>query len=149
MEWIILFAVSWILFFVFVDFKKLIINMWCGVLAIALQLSIDTHSMTHGSYTVKNPMVGVFGSSLFFVAGPVFVIATLLAQYYPKKRWLRIVSVFVFTALYSFQELLLLLSDELTYENWHYFDSLVVNTVVMATFGWFSIVVLNKKGDTS
>ncbi|MFZ5989821.1 MAG: hypothetical protein ACOYWZ_22220 [Bacillota bacterium] len=146
MQWIILFIVSWILFFLLVDYKELKTNIWCGVLAVGMQLSIDTHSIKHGSYEIINPAVSIWGSSLCFVLGPVLVVATLLAQYFPGSKWLRIISVFVFSALYSIQELLLLLSGALSYLDWHFVDSLVVNTIVMATLGWFSIVVLDKKG---
>jgi hypothetical protein len=147
MEWLILFIVSWILFFFLVDYKALKSNIWCGLLAVFLQLVIDTNSIQQGRYSINNSFVSILGSSICFVLGPVIVMATLLAQFHPEKRWIRILNIFAFSALYSLQELLLLLSGSLTYNAWIFFDSLIINTIVMMALSWFSIVVLKKKGD--
>lgn len=148
MDWIILFAVSWVIFISLVDWKKLKTNIWCGLLAVALQLSIDTHSMSHGLYQIDNGTITFLGSSVFFILGPVLTIATLLAQYQPQKRWCRILNIFVLSALYSLEELLLLMRKDLTYSGWHYLDSIVVNTMVMVVLEWFAMVVLQKERST-
>ncbi|TYQ17974.1 UNVERIFIED_CONTAM: hypothetical protein Cloal_0369 [Acetivibrio alkalicellulosi] len=147
MQWIFLFIVSWIIFFLFIDYKQLKINIWCGFFAILLQLSVDTKAMIYELYIVNSHIINLWGSSLLFVLGPVLTMGTLLSQYYPKKRFMRIISVFAFTALYTTQEVLLLYSGALGYLKWNIFDSIVVNTIVMAVLGWFSIVVLDKKGE--
>ncbi|HHV29229.1 hypothetical protein [Acetivibrio mesophilus] len=149
MEWIILFAVSWIALFAFAEPRQLKKNIWCGVLALALQLVVDTHAISYGLYSINNPMISIMGSSLFFTAGPVFTIGTLFAQFYPQKRWLRIANIFVFSTLFYFQEILLLLSGNLTYTNWHFTNSIVIDICVMVILSWFSIVVLDKKEENT
>ena len=144
MEWIILFVVSWILFVFLVDWKEIKLNIWCGVLAVGLQLSIDTSAMTHKFYKVNNGILNVWGSSLFFILGPVLVIGILLAQFHPEKRWMRTINVFIIAALYSLQELLLFYTEVLAYINWNFTDSVVVNIAAMVILSWFSIVVLKK-----
>ena len=146
MDWVILFIVSWVLFILLVDWKKLKINIWCGLLAIALQISIDSQAMHRSFYKVAKAVANIGGSSAFFVLGPVLVIATLLAQYHPHKRWMRILNIFVFSGLYSLQELLLLARGNLLYLNWDFIDSVIVNIVVMSVLSWFTIVVLDKSG---
>ncbi|WP_243467029.1 hypothetical protein [Acetivibrio straminisolvens] len=123
--------------------------MWCGVLALALQLITDTHAISYGLYRVNNPVISIMGSSIFFTAGPVFTIGTLFAQFYPKKRWIRILNIFAFSTLFYFQEALMLFSGSLTYINWHFTNSIVIDMCIMIILSWFSIVVLDKKEDMS
>jgi len=66
-----------------------------------------------------------------------------------KKRWLRIVNIFAISALFSLQEILLILSGNLAYTNWHFTSSLFINVCVMIVLSWFSIVVLDKKEDVA
>ncbi|HOM03291.1 MAG TPA: hypothetical protein PLH43_10750 [Acetivibrio sp.] len=121
--------------------------MWSGALAFALQLITDTHAINYGLYQINEPVIDIMGSSLFFTVGPVFTVGTLFAQLHPQKRWLRIINIFVFSALFYFQEALLILTGNLVYTNWHFTNSIVINICVMIVLSWFSIVVLNKKED--
>ena len=146
MDWIILFVVNWILFLLLKGWKGIKANIWCGLLAVAMQLSIDTQAMEHGYYKVDNKVLGMWGSSFFFVLGPVLVIGILLAKYHPQKRLFSILHVIILGGLYSLQEMVLLFRKDLTYTNWNYTDSLVVNFAAIAILSWFSIVVLKKKG---
>lgn len=142
MEWSILFIVSWILFFLLVDWKRLKRNAWCGIAAVALQLLVDTQAMTHGLYGIHRYIFPIWRTPGLFALGPVFTIATLLAQYHPKSRRMRIVNVLVLTVLYSLQELLLVIRENVVYTNWHYFDSVQVNMSVMIMLDWFTMTIL-------
>ena len=144
MEWIILFIVSWVLFLLLVKWKELRLNIWGGILAVLYQLFVDTTSISHGLYKINNAVVNLWGSSLLFVFGPVFTVGVLLAQLHPHKRFLRILNVVVLTALYSLQELLLLIRGNVVYTNWSYTSSVFENITVMVALSWFAIVVLNK-----
>lgn len=144
MEWIVIFIVSWLLFIFLVDLKQIKVNIWSGLLAAILQLSVDTQAMSHKLYKINEPVINVFGSSLFFMLGPVLVIALLLAQFHPEKRWMTVLNVFILSGLYSLQELFLISRESLVYTNWHIIDSITVNTVVMAVLSWFSIIILDK-----
>lgn len=146
MEWIIIFAVSWVVFFILVDFKEFKLNSMCGVLAIFLQLSVDTNMMEHGLYKIHEPIIDILGSSVFFGLGPVFVIGTLIAQYHPEGRLLRLLNILVLTTLYTIQEVMLINAGVLEYTNWHVIDSILINVFAMTILSWFAIVVLNKKG---
>ena len=45
MEWVIVFIANWILFFLLVDWKKLKLNIWCGILAVAQQYAEDVQAI--------------------------------------------------------------------------------------------------------
>jgi hypothetical protein len=143
-EWIILFMTSWLLFFFLVDWKQMKTNFWCGIMAVALQLTIDSQGVSHGLYGINGPVISFIGSSAFFVLGPVFTVGTLYAQYNPSKKWAVITNVLVMALLFSLMEHLLLLRKALVYLNWHGSDSYAVNVSAMVILSWFSIVVLNK-----
>ena len=147
MEWVILFAISWVLFLTLADWKMLKKNIWCGLLAMALQTAVDSQAINHGFYSIQKAVVQIKGSSFFFVAGPIFVIGTLLAQFHPAKNWVRVLYVIVIAALFSAQEYFLIIRDVLVYHNWKFTISVVVNISAMTTLSWFSMVVLNKRGE--
>lgn len=144
MEWIILFVANWIIFLLLVDWKELKINIWAGLLAALMAISVDFCNITYKRYLIHRPVISIFKSSLFFVLGPVLVIGTLLAQYHPQKRWLTIVNVIVMFILYSSTELILVYRDAVHYIDWKFFDSLLVNIGAIIVLSWFSIAVLNK-----
>ncbi len=145
MEWLILFIVSWILFFLLIDWKRLKRSVWGGVIAVALQFLVDTQAMTHGLYEIHKNAFYFFRSSGFFVFGPVLVVGILLVQYHPKSKRMNILNVLALAALYSAQELLLVLRQNVVYTNWHYIDSLQVNLGVMIILSWFTMVMLDDK----
>lgn len=144
MDWIILFIISWALFIFLVDWKKLRLNIWSGILALVIQTSVDSHAISHKLYKINDPIVCLWGSTLFFTFGPVFVIGTLLAQFHPVRKWVRIANIIIVSGLLSLQELLLIIRQDIVYLNWHSIDSAVVNIGAITLLSWFTIVVLNK-----
>lgn len=146
MEWFILFAASWILFFLFIDWRKLKYNILCGAVAIVLQMVFDTNAISHDLYVINRPGISLLGSSLFFIAGPVLVIGILIGQYHPLKKGWRMANVVVFALLYSLQELLLAKTGAVEYHQWHYVDSFIVNISSMIVISWFASIVLEEKG---
>ncbi len=144
MEWIILFAVSWILFFTLVDWSKLGKNVWSGLLAVTCQLYVDTSSIRHKFYRIEDAVLSVWGSSAFFVLGPVLVVGILIAQYHPKKKWMTVFYILGLSGLYSLQEYFLVIRQAVVYLDWHFHESLAVNTAVMVLLSWFSVVILNR-----
>ncbi len=145
MEWIIIFIINWILFFVLIEWRLLKKTLWCGVFAMLLQLMVDTQAISHNLYEIRNKNIDLFGSSAFFVFGPVLVIGTLYSQYHPKKWWLRVIHVIIVSSLYSLEEYFINKSGQLVYINWHLFDSIVVNISAMIILSWFTAVVLDKE----
>ncbi|QZY54572.1 hypothetical protein [Crassaminicella profunda] len=145
MEWILLFFLNWIIFLFLVDWKKFTTNMFAGFLAMGMALITDYYNgMIRQRYMIHDAMINIFGSSLFFLLGPCFVIGTLIAQYYPKKRWMAVLNALVITGLYSLTELILVERGVVEYKNWYYFDSLLVNVGAMIIISWFSVTILNK-----
>jgi hypothetical protein len=149
MEWIILFITSWIILFFLVDWKRIKVNIWCGITAITLQKLVDYQAINNGWYSISRPIIDIAGSSLLFIVGPVLTIGVLLAQYHPTKKWMIVLNVFVLTALYSAMEYLLMVRGALNYLNWEFSHSVVVNFLAMVLFSWFTMVLLKKKGESS
>ncbi|AUS95688.1 hypothetical protein CDQ84_01645 [Clostridium thermosuccinogenes] len=143
MRWIIFFAASWIIFLYLIDWKKLKANIWCGMWAALLALIVDMQAVDLGLYKIEGPLMFA-NTTPFFLFGPVFVIGTLLAQFYPRKRFWRIINIIVLTAIYSAIEIMLVISGDVVYMNWHLYNSLTVNILALMVIGWFSVVVLNK-----
>jgi hypothetical protein len=146
MEWIVLFAVSWLLFFSLKGWKKLGTNIWCGLAAVAAQLFVDYTSIHKGLYEIRDPVVPILGSSAFFCLGPVFVIAVLLSAYHPVKRWLASINVFVLSSIFSAQEYLLMERKVLVYHNWHFTESIFMNLVIIISLSWISVFILGRGG---
>ncbi|MFZ5966893.1 MAG: hypothetical protein ACOYVK_06935 [Bacillota bacterium] len=144
MDWLIFFIFSWGLFFLIGDWKELKINGWCGIFAGIVALITDYQSILWGKYQIHNKIIDLFGSSLFFTMGPVFIIGALLAQYHPKKRWMIVLNVFVLTILYSAMEWMLVQRGMVEYVHWTLWESIRINAISITMFSWFSIVILNK-----
>lgn len=146
MEWIVRFVAVWLLLIFLIDLKKLKVNVWCGFFSIALQIAIDSINIGHEYYKVTNPVISIFGSSLFFMLGPVFVIGVLLAQFHPSKTWMQILYVILLSGIYDFEEYLLIKRHALVYIHWDLLASAIINLLIMITLSWFTIVVL-KRGE--
>lgn len=148
MEWLIFFVISWIVFFLLVDWKKLKINIWSGLSAIVFAVVVDSHNvLDHHRYIINNPIIDIKGSSMFFLLGPVFVMGTLMTQYHPQKRLMTVLHVLMICIFYTSMEVILVYRGALQYLDWHLRDSIQVNLTVLTTLSWFSIVVLNKWRD--
>lgn len=144
MEWLIVFIVNWVMLFLLIDWKAIKINVWAGFSATAMQMFVDTQFISHKLYIVHNPIINVMGSSFFFLAGPVFVVGILFAQYHPYKKWAIILHVALISLLYSLEEYFILLRGKLEYINWHSFDSIGINIGAISLLSWICIVILGK-----
>lgn len=144
MEWILLFITNWVVFLLLVDWRKLKINIWSGLLAIIMATTVDFFNTINGRYIIRNSIISILGTSLFFLIGPVFVIGTLLAQYHPRKKSLTILNTIILFILYSSTELILVFRGTVEYLNWNFYDSLIINIGALSTLSWFSIVLLDK-----
>jgi len=145
MEWMVIFFISWILFFLLVDWQSLKVNIWAGVFTMSMQLAVDGQAIHHGLYAVNNPVVALWGSSLLFTFGPVLVIGILISQFHPRKRLFILANVVILTTLFTLEELILLERDSVVRLNWHTHESIAINFVALAFLSWFCIVVLKKR----
>ncbi|MGE5631043.1 MAG: hypothetical protein ACM3TR_08105 [Caulobacteraceae bacterium] len=147
MEWIIHFTAIWIVLSLLGGWKwaELSTNIWCGTASIILHLIIDTERIRLGLYRVENPVISIFGSSLFFTFGASFVSGMLIAVLQPRNRWVRILHVLIFTAVFTIEEYMLVKTGAVVYINWSLAGgSLPVNLMAIMSLSWFSIVILGR-----
>lgn len=79
MPWIITFIVSWIIFFLLVDWRYIKYTVWGGLLALSFQLVVDEIAIGLNLYDFSNVVIRIFDSSLFFTLGAPFCIGVLYA----------------------------------------------------------------------
>ena len=115
-----------------------------GCFLYVLQFTVDIFSLQHTLYEVHNVVISIWGSSFFFTFGPVVVVAVLISQFQPTKRWASIINVVAFKVIYLLEELLLVLRNAVVYINWNYGASIGVNALIMMSLSWFSIIVLKR-----
>lgn len=147
MEWVILLIINWALFLLLVDWKALKVNIWGGVFTVCMQIFVDTQFIAHNLYAFHNQIICIFGSSLLFEIGPVFVIGVLFTQYHPVKKWAIIINLAVVCTLFTFIEYFLVKRNVLEYINWHMIDSIGVNIAAIGLLSWVCIVVFDKRRD--
>ncbi len=145
MEWVILFIMNWILFFLMVDWKGLKVNIWGGVFAVGMQMAVDGQFEAHQLYIIHDGIIYILGSSLFFVLGPVFVIGILFVQYHPIKRWAVILHVLMGSAMFAVTEYLLLQRKALEYINWKLMISISTDIAALGLLSWAFIVIFEKR----
>ena len=144
MEWAIHAIAVWIVFLILVDWKELKVNIWCGIFAIAIELTFDTFAMDLQLYKVSNPIISLWGSSAFFIFGPALCIGTLLSQYQPRKRWARIYITLFIAVAYTAEELLVATRHALIYLSWNIGLSAIVNLLTIISLSWFATVILQR-----
>ncbi|PAB59925.1 hypothetical protein [Anaeromicrobium sediminis] len=144
MSWIILFIISWIIFFIAVDFKMLKYTIWSGLLAACMEFLIDMLFIGHNLFKTINNLFEIKGVPIIFTFSAPLAMGILMSQYYPKRKLYRILNVFVLSILFYSVEYILLLKGDLIYMNWSFAESLVIDILAIITISWFNLVVLNK-----
>lgn len=134
-SWIISAIVSWIIFFLLVDWSRIKYTVWGGFITSALQLLVDTGAMNLNLYRVESFYM-ILTSSAFFTFGVVFTIGILYAQTLPENRWKQALSIAVATTLFSLQEVLFIKVQVLEYINWSHLASVFVNILVFISYTW-------------
>lgn len=143
MEYILLFSINWIILLYFVDIKKIKYNIFAGIMTVIMVIAVDYPNIVYKNlYYLNNPVIKIWGSSAFFIFGPPFTVAILIAQLNPRKWYLRVFHVLIIATLYSLVELILLKKGALVYVNWTFFDSIRVNYPAIVLISWFDLVVL-------
>ncbi|KHO63111.1 hypothetical protein THYS13_12160 [Thermoanaerobacter sp. YS13] len=135
MPWIITFIVSWIIFFLLVDWRYIKYTVWGGLLALGFQLVVDEIAIGLNLYDFSNVVIKIFNSSLFFTFGAPFCIGVLYAQTYPRNNILRFINVIVLTALFFVMEYSLVHIGVLKYLHWHYLYSLIIDVAALLALG--------------
>lgn len=138
MPWILLFLLSWLLFALLADRRRLALFWWTGLAAVVLQLLVDTCAIGSGYYRIEDPVVSLYGSSLFFTFGPVLSMGTLFGMYLPRDPLARVANVLVWTGIFCSLEYLLLGCGALVYLNWSKAASTAINLMVFTVLTWIA-----------
>lgn len=136
MPWLTLFLLSWLLFALLADRRRLALVWWTGLAAVALQLLVDTSAIRSGYYRIEDAVVSLHGSSLFFTLGPVLTGGTLFGMYLPRGWAARTANVLVWTGVFCSVESLLLGSGALIYLNWSKVTSAIIDLMVFTVLTW-------------
>lgn len=145
MTWIILFVISWVMFFFIVNYKTLKYNIWAGIFTVILEIMIDYPYTSLNLYKSMNNIIEVGGLSLFYLASVPLVVGTLMAQHYPSKLSYRIANIFVISIIFYGIEFLLLLKGDIIYLNWHWYNSIIINLIGISCISWFIIDIVQRK----
>ncbi|MDQ2085569.1 hypothetical protein RBH29_03865 [Herbivorax sp. ANBcel31] len=86
MPWVISFFISWILFFILIDHKKLKINILGGISALILASIVDWGGQELQFYQFYDVIIPWAGCSAFYKFGPILTMGTLFSQSIPKKK---------------------------------------------------------------
>lgn len=135
MPWIITFVISWIILIALIDTKEIKYTIWGGILAVLFQLTIDNIAIHLKLYNFSGEIIKIFHSELFFTIGAPFCIGILYAQVYPKNNMLRLINIFISTALFFVMEYALVYVGVLKYLHWYYLYSIAVDITALLAFG--------------
>lgn len=133
--WIASAVISWIIFFLLVDWSRIKYTVWGGFITVALQLLVDTGAISLNLYRVES-IYNILTSSAFFTFGIVFTIGVIYAQTMPESRWMQALNIIVATILFSLQEVLFIKVQALEYTNWSHTASIFVNILVFISYTW-------------
>ncbi|OPZ74077.1 MAG: hypothetical protein BWY80_00724 [Firmicutes bacterium ADurb.Bin456] len=92
--WLISMTVAWTLFFLLADKSRLKYTLWGGFAVCVFQLLVDTGAAHLNLYRIHD-FFYIFGSSVFFTVGLVFVMGVLIAQYLPRTPLLQGINILV------------------------------------------------------
>ncbi|OAT81278.1 hypothetical protein [Desulfotomaculum copahuensis] len=136
MPWVIAFAIGWLLFFAFLDRRRIWAALAGGLVAVALQLVVDGISLHLDLYRVHHPVLTLLGSSVFFTFGPTITVGALFGQCLPVNRWWQGINILVFAGLFLMEEHMLMLTGSLGYTRWCHGASFYVNVLVFTFITW-------------
>jgi hypothetical protein len=140
--WIAVFVYSWILFFLFVDEKRLNKTIYGGIIALALGSMVDWAGNRLDLYHFNADSLGWLANSVLYSAGPLFTMGTLFFQYLSRDRRTQAVNIMAFTAAYFAVELLIVGVGAASYRHWHYLASLTVDILVFTTFSYVGEIIV-------
>lgn len=145
LAWLIVFIFSWVLFFIFVDLKRLSRTVWGGVIATSLGILVDWAGQRLGLYEFKEIIVSFAGSSIMHTFGPVFTMGILFFQHLSPDRRLQAANIIAFSLAYLAVEALICLSGAAYYIHWHYLASLGVDLLVFTSLSYAGEIIVLRK----
>ena len=152
MPWLIVFVSSWILFFVFVDRKRLFFTLYGGLIFAILGAMVDWGGQRIGLYVFETPLVPFMGNSLFYILGPVFTMGVLFFQFLQRDRLMQVANILAFSLTYLSVEYLIVLSGAASYKHWHYLASFAVDLLAFSAMSYVGEIIIDRleqKGNMS
>ncbi|MBM7856189.1 hypothetical protein JOC37_002622 [Desulfohalotomaculum tongense] len=146
-DWITTFIMSWVIFILLVDIKRLKYTLWGGITTILLQLIVDTGADKMGIYEVSGP-VKLGGTPAFFTFGIALTIGILFVQFIPINRWLKIAHIVVTATLFLGLEYLLVQRHLINYFHWNIGASWFTNIMVFIVITWLAQTLNLTKKET-
>ncbi|MFZ5644225.1 MAG: hypothetical protein ACOY46_11590 [Bacillota bacterium] len=145
MPWAITFIVCWVLFFIFVDLRKLKDNIIGGILAVALATFVDNGARILCLYEFNDLIISWVGLPVFYIWGPIFTMGVLFMQYVPQHKWLQALHVLVFSITFAAVDFLLVQVNAADYIHWHWLASFFVNCVCFGSLTWITQAFIRKR----
>jgi len=144
LPWIIVFVYSWVLFFIFVDRKKLGRSVYGGLIALTAGSVVDGAAHFLDLYHFDHTMPEIV-SYMFHGFGPLFTMGTLFFQVLIPDRKMQLANVAAFSAAYLAVEYLIVASGGARYIHWNLPLSLVVNVAVFTAMSYLGEIIMFKK----
>lgn len=144
MPWIIIFVITWILFFLLVDKTTIRKTILGGLLTLLLGTIVDWGGQKLELYAFYDLIIPWFGCSFFYKFGPIFTMGILFSQSIPKSNKLQALNIFVFAIFYITLEYLIILTGVAQYLHWNTLASFFVNLLVFSALTWFTNEFLKK-----
>lgn len=140
--WLFSFLVSWLIFFLLVDWKTLKVNVWGGVFAVVYELYQDINAVYLHFYQFEKVGIPLLKTSFFFTFGVVFVMGIIFFQYMPSNPWLQLVYVLGYAVAFLIFEIIEVKFGTLVHLHWHYYVSIFDNVLIFANFLWLNNAIL-------
>ena len=138
MKWVFCAVICWIVLLLVVDYKRLKVLIFSGLLALISQLLVDGFAIDEDFYVINDPAIPIFGSSMFFSIGIVFPMGILVAQTTTRGRKWQTLNVIAWVFLFTLFEVLAVNFEMMVHVDWTYSLSVVINVMVMVLITWFT-----------
>jgi hypothetical protein len=145
MPWVIIFIMSWLLFFIFIDYSRLKDNIAGGVLSIGLATIVDSGAQHLQLYKFCNLIIPWIGLPAPYIFGPIFTMGILFIQFVPRNKWLQFLHILIFALIFAAVDYLTVLVQVAKYFHWHWLASFFFNTVTFAGLTWVTIKFIWEK----
>lgn len=137
MGWVLAFVLSWILFLICVDWKRLWPNVIGDIWASIIQIMVDKIFIGLNLYAIKESILCISGAgSIFFTLGPVFTMGTLMVQHLPENRWARLLNIFIWVAFFMLFEHVMWVFGYLEYRHWNSLYSFWIDIMALIDISW-------------
>lgn len=134
MPWFFPFALSWLLFIILSDRRRIKEVIPFGFISMFTELAVDITAVNLGLYDVNYQVINLFGAPLFFAVGPAFTMGALYVQSIPKSMFFIIINIFAWTLLFMAEELLWVAEGAIVYIKWNYVRSMLVDILAFTLF---------------